>query len=302
MNSLGGAGIVPKVVALFFIGVVLAVFAPFAPVHAAPTAAEHEAQTVVNLAGRQRMLTQRMTAASCVILVGVADAQRVEVAKSARTLFAQTLVGLGAGDAALGLPAQSDPVILERLAQVAQTWRTFGAAIGQVSEGDQHSVPVAQILALNIPSLKQSNAVVEALVAQYGAGKQKPALVYTIDVAGRQRMLSQKIMKEACFWLVGLDDRSGEQTLRATIALFSQSLGDLQNGNDAAGIIAPPTPEIAAQLEQVSSDWDTYVAGIEALIQIDDPRQRRAGLTPLAVLSDKVLVEMNRAVSMYVEQ
>ncbi len=77
-----------------------------------------------------------------------------------------------------------------------------------------------------------------------------------INVAGKQRMLTQKITKEA-FWL---QHHSSDEytTLNSAIAEFDRSLEDLLNGNKTRGIYAPPKPCIAEQLHQIDALWSTF--------------------------------------------
>ncbi len=74
-----------------------------------------------------------------------------------------------------------------------------------------------------------------------------------INVAGKQRMLTQKITKEV-FWL---QHHSSDEyaTLDASIDEFEHSLDDLINGNEVRGIYAPPKPCIAEQLHQIHDLW-----------------------------------------------
>ncbi len=77
-----------------------------------------------------------------------------------------------------------------------------------------------------------------------------------INVAGKQRMLTQKITKEV-FWL---QYHSSDEytTLDTSIDEFKHSLNDLIHGNDARGIYAPPKPCIAEQLHQIDALWQNF--------------------------------------------
>ena len=77
-----------------------------------------------------------------------------------------------------------------------------------------------------------------------------------INIAGKQRMLTQKVTKEV-FWL---QHHSADKytTLNASIDEFKRSLHDLQNGNEKRKIYAPPKECIAEQLHQVNALWLTF--------------------------------------------
>ena len=125
-----------------------------------------------------------------------------------------------------------------------------------------------------------------------------PAKATTINVAGRQRMLSQKMMKEACFVTVGLQAKDSLAALQNTMALFDASLADLISGNEETGIIPPPNDEVAGQLERVRVLWEAYATNLSQ-IQLDGPDNAAIAAT-LAPQSDELLATMHKAVQLYV--
>jgi methyl-accepting chemotaxis protein len=98
------------------------------------------------------------------------------------------------------------------------------------------------------------------------------ATAETVNVAGRQRMLIQRLAKEAMLTGQGA---IVESRLNTTIELFEQSHRDLLQGNDAKGIQAPETPEVRQGLEAVQSEWREY----KSLIR-DYTRSGDASLLP----------------------
>lgn len=244
------------------------------------------------------MLSQRMTAATCLALSGIDATARAEIAWMSHMEFQQALSGLQNGSEALNLPAESDPAVLEAFAQVEQVWHTVGAAIQQLSSGDLHSVVVNQLTQGNIPLLKTSNAAVTEIVARYGKDVINPDTAKTINIAGRQRMLSQKMMKEACFVAIELGTEEHMDALANTMELFDTSLTQLRQGDAEAGIMAPPKPEIARQLDQVAALWEVYRVGL-SLVE-PGPRTSPDAMTDLAQQSDAILREMHKAVMLYV--
>lgn len=63
----------------------------------------------------------------------------------------------------------------------------------------------------------------------------------TINMAGRQRMLSQKMAKEAMMVAQGVEQRA---VLEKTINLFASSHEKLLRGDSSAGIAAPATAAV----------------------------------------------------------
>ena len=81
-----------------------------------------EYAVIINLAGRQRMLTQKMSKEMFMIAKGVdADANRENLKKTA-ALFDTTLKGLINGDSSTGLPATTNATTLKTMQKVQGMW------------------------------------------------------------------------------------------------------------------------------------------------------------------------------------
>ncbi|OMH39679.1 methyl-accepting chemotaxis protein [Motiliproteus sp. MSK22-1] len=111
----------------------------------------------------------------------------------------------------------------------------------------------------------------------------------TINEAGRQRMLSQRLAKEAMMVVQGVEEKA---VLEKTIKLFSDSHLHLINGNPESGISAPANAEIRKQLEHVGQLWQHYQSAISNYLE--NPNQLKA----VHDQSPVILLEMNKAVTM----
>ncbi len=116
-----------------------------------------------------------------------------------------------------------------------------------------------------------------------------------IDVAGRQRMLSQKLAKEA---LLAAEKVESPAAVQATIQLFETSHRQLLEGDAEQGIARVEDPAIRAQLEKVQRLWQGYKEHI--LAYVAEPN--RATLAAIHEQSPRVLGEMNQAVGMMASQ
>ncbi len=112
-----------------------------------------------------------------------------------------------------------------------------------------------------------------------------------INIAGRQRMLSQRLAKEAMLVGQQAEDRA---VMEKTISLFESSHQALLNGDPSKNMVAVADGAIIAQLQLVESLWKTYK---QVIIQYAE-KPDSAGLTAIQSQSTKVLVEMNKAVGM----
>lgn len=116
----------------------------------------------------------------------------------------------------------------------------------------------------------------------------------TINVAGRQRMLTQKISKEAL--LIGQQVES-QQTLANTIMLFEQSHQNLLGGNGKLNIQPPQTPAIAQQLQQVDRLWSRFKSTLQNYAKAPQASE----LKQLDLQSNELLTTMHTAVGMMAE-
>ncbi|WP_296222047.1 methyl-accepting chemotaxis protein [Pseudomonas sp. UBA2684] len=113
----------------------------------------------------------------------------------------------------------------------------------------------------------------------------------TISVAGAQRMLSQKMTKEA---LLLREQVIARGALDATMAQFDQAHRDLLGGNSARNISAIQAADIQAQMAQVGHLWQRFRAQLERLANGD----ARVELAGLEQQSSELLRETNKAVGL----
>lgn len=94
-----------------------------------------------------------------------------------------------------------------------------------------------------------------------------------INVAGRQRMLSQKLTKAALAYQVALDDRSRHERreeLRSTLEQWTTAHRALREGSDALGVARIDTPAIAAQWDVVEPHRRAMGEAVTALLNSQD--------------------------------
>jgi hypothetical protein len=265
----------------------------------APAVAEtKDYNHIVNLAGMQRMLTQKMSKESLLVALGIDREDNLQQLAESRTLFDRMLKGLRHGDALLGLPETTEPEVLDRLSKVEELWPLLQSAIRtSLARGKVSAQEVETIAELNLPLL----SAMEETVSAYGRVAKKGALVSVLTVAinlsGRQRMLTQKMCKEVFLIAYGFDERANRRSLADSIALFDQTLQGLIYGNNDLGLLPAPTAEIKRQLRKVQGLWDAFRPLLEPVAKGGIP-----GTDTVAQVARQnlpLLEEMNKAVVMY---
>ncbi len=255
-------------------------------------AADNITGKVINLAGKQRMLTQKMSKEALLIAKGIDVETNKSNLKKTVTLFDKTLKGLKNGDADLGLPGTENADIVKQLDHVASLWANFKPLMDQAAAGTADKSVLEKIAATNLPLLKEMNKAVKMYEKAAGSNL-SPAAATTINLAGKQRMLTQKMTKELLLIANGIDADANRSNLAKTVALFDKTLKGLFDGDADLGLVGTKDPAIRAQLMVVQKLWDEYKAVLEKVDTSD------AGLKKAAAINLPLLKEMNKAVGMY---
>lgn len=268
----------------------------------ASCSAEHSAEEwarVMNLSGRQRMLTQKMSKEALFVASNVnADEMRASLAKTT-SLFEITLAGLRDGDASVGLPATENKRIVKQLDKVNSLYLELKPIFESIAQGSTPSSDELNTLATkNVPLLKEMNKAVkmyERGAKKVLAGNSDSAIV--INLAGKQRMLTQKMAKEALLINLGIDQDNSRLNLRETTSLFDRTLTGLLDGDADLELPGTQDETIRSQLGTVSSNWTNLKPIFDGALTgsaIND--------TQLATLAEKnvvLLKESNAAVKLY---
>ena len=255
--------------------------------------------TRIDLAGRQRMLSERMAKFFCFARSGVDATTNVKNFVDARGLFEATHAGFANGSADMGLFAEADESVKTSWEQVDLMWLSLNGIYNKALGGELVSEKDFDYsMRLTLEVRKRANDMVAQMRSAYagnmGEGGFGDALL--LDLYGRQRMLSQKLSKEVCLVARGHDLDKTQPELRATLELFETSLAAFMEGMPIAGVPKPPSEAIAEQLNKANAEWQPIrlVAATVAsgnAVSLSDLKTFAAG-------ADRFLVEMNKAVKM----
>lgn len=151
-------------------------------------------------------------------------------------------------------------------------------------------VAVVSILA----AISLSGSVATYLVAR---GQESDGRV--INLAGAQRMLSQKMAKETLVAVSPGASPSDREALRATVDRFSKVLHGLIDGDPELAL--PPTsdPEILAGLEEVKSMWAPVQAKVDAIVRAQAPDTLSGVAHEVVGASSGLLDKMNAIVAKF---
>lgn len=254
---------------------------------------------VMNLSGRQRMLTQKMSKEALFVTLDIqAERQRADLAKTT-SLFEITLAGLRDGDASTGLPATENPRIVKQLDKIAGIYQELRPILESVAAGGTLSDDQRVVLAeKNLPLLKEMNKAVkmyERYAKKAIGGDEKAAIV--INLAGKQRMLTQKMTKECLLVTARVDGEKNRLNLRETVSLFDRTLNGLIIGDEILDLPVCSNDKIKRQLEHVQSLWSESKIVFEKVIANEPLTGDELGT--LVDQNVQLLKEMNKAVGMF---
>ncbi len=223
-----------KILAFAFLSTLLAATS-------APAAPIEDLGEAINQAGRQRMLTQRIVKAYTQILLGVERKDAQQQLHQALSLYQTQLDNLKA--------YASSPEVTESLSQVEQLWGPFQRA----AEGEADSAGLTRLVAQNEALLAASHQVVLDLEAlsTTPAGR-------LVNIAGRQRMLSQRMGKFYMLHAYGIRDASIRAGLFKAASEFEIALAELKSS-------PLNTTEINNDLNSISDYWKILQSTFETI-------------------------------------
>jgi len=252
---------------------------------------DKELATSINLSGKQRMLTQKMTKEAFLIRSNIDKESNIKKLKKSSQLFDKTLKGLMNGDNSLRLIATKNNEIQKQLQTVDKVWKPFYQEVQSIILGKASDSSYKFLEQNNIPLLKEMNKAV-GMYASQNRGSSKFKLANDINLAGRQRMLTQKMGKDLLFINNKFKPKKYLSDFSKSKRLFSKTLNGLFNGDKKLKLVGTKLPKITAQLNVVKKLWKEQQSVLDRATKGKDIQKAINGL-------DTILVEMNRAVIEY---
>ncbi|WED23874.1 type IV pili methyl-accepting chemotaxis transducer N-terminal domain-containing protein [Vibrio sp. JC009] len=267
---------------------------------AAPSAAEYG--VILNLSGKQRMLSQKMSKEVALIALKVDVEQNVNNLKATSALFDKTLKGLRDGDSSLGLPPTESKRIIRQLDKVSSIWTEFYPVVKSVIDSKSVSnEQLASIASQNLPLLKQMNKAVGLYEkdAKKSGLEAAPGLAATLNLSGKQRMLSQKMSKEFFLIALGHEAEDNKLNLLETYTLFDSTLKGLKDGDETLGLPGTKQEHIRKQLDVVNGLWVDFMPLVQAGADPATTSITADQIAQIAKSNLPLLKEMNAAVQLY---
>jgi len=233
----------------------------------------------INLAGKQRMLTQKMTKEALLVKSNIKKEENLKNLQASRDLFHQTLNGLIKGNKTLKLKACKDDKVQSQLKSIQMIWKNFDKNIQKVLTAKADKKTFKKIKEQNLPLLKEMNKAVILYVSQSKESSSKRA--QAINLSGKERMLTQKMAKELL--------EKNAKSLQRTAKLFEQILLGLQKGDASLGLEGSKLPKIQKQLKVAGKLWKKIKPTFK------NPKLQKNAIADL----DTLRIEINKAVKLF---
>jgi hypothetical protein len=223
----------------------------------------------INKAGRQRMLSQRMAKAYTMQVLGAMPQKAGALIDQSRSVFDLQLVELAS--------LQPNEAIRTALGELERSWAAYRAQL--VREPTPENL--RRVLAESERTLRAAHALTVLYEKQAGT----PA-GHLVNIAGRQRMLSQRMAK--CFFVgqSGLVSEALSSELTAARREFVLALNELNQ-------VPENTPEIRIELGLANTQWLFFEQALNG------QESRDIALRNVATTSERILEVMDGLTGRY---
>jgi len=246
---------------------------------------KQQSALIINISGKQRMLTQKMTKEALFIAKGIHTEKNIQNLKKTTKLFENRLQSLINGDTSLNIPKTTDKEILDQLTKVSALWTLLKLNMSQVIEGKANQKTFEAIANDNVLLLKSMDEAVDMYTIKSNFYKKNPNLAEQINLSGKQRMLTQKMTKELLLVANDIKPNENRKNTQETGTLFEVTLKNLMDTTKDEKIIK--------QLYVVAEAWAKYRTIIKMVNTSENSLNR------LDKLNMPLLKKMNIAVEMY---
>jgi hypothetical protein len=227
----------------------------------------------INKAGRQRMLSQRISKAYLALVQKVEPGSAQQILDRSIALFDRQLVELKAF-----APAGE---VRDTYTKLEGTWSEFKGALIGAAPSKESAVKILQIDAAILALANQGTVQYEKL-----SGK---AVGRLVNVAGRQRMLSQRMAKFYLAATLQVDAAASVAEIAKAKAEFLAAQDVLRNAPEA-------TAKIKEELALADGQWIFFDQGLQ---KPEAGRLSPKVMADVFVASENLLAVMDRVTALY---
>jgi len=247
-------------------------------VDAAKSAGAQTNGLVVDTAGRQRMLIQRMCKESFLIASGVSVSTNVALLKSNENLFATSHEGIIGGARWAGVSTLSKMCTLHQMREVSYTFGLFRPLIQEILNAQSVAESLQIALSLAPEIAERSGPLFGAMVAAVSLYVNDPGECdplasmtegsWSILLLNMGNVITLGQFAVAYFMQIAnrVSVQSSTVGLIVEVATVSTTMNNLIQGNKAENIEAPPTQELVDLFLSANSLWGELVVELNTAV------------------------------------
>lgn len=248
---------------------------------------------------RQLMLNEMMAKSICYTDMRVDRKKHRNQLAASQYVFAQTLEGLIEGSPALNLQPEKRKELIEAIARLKAAWIDYTSAITSWSNARWgRKLFATKAYEVNEAFDKLLSETIklysQTLVADGSIEKDTMA---SLLLAGRQRMLTQRISKEFCQVATGLNTEPSREHLKQSLALFDASMKRLAGGDESDGASSDTPGEILDSIAKARATFAKVEPTLERVAAGSKPTE--VDLEKIASVNDELLRHWVSIVSFY---
>jgi len=244
----------------------------------------------INLSGRQRMLIQRVGKFVCLAYQNPDPGPLLAAAAQTLALHQTTEAGLRDGNAS----------VLSALARANNAFAPYGQTIRDAIERRRVEQEHLQAISdLNGPALAEMNAAVNLIERVYKSAELSEQMAMLINISGRQRMFTQRLVLLLCLSRSGLASPDTREELFRTMNRFNISLNILNRVTPGALRDSRSQP-IVERLNSVQGDWAALRERISTALRITEVGSVE-DILHVNERAEELLTRMNEIILLYEE-
>jgi len=240
---------------------------------------------IINIAGKQRMLTQKMSKE--IFYMKYKQSTDFRELNSAIDLFDNNLHDLINGNSVKGIYLPQNSKIKSKLEEVNALWIPFKGEVEEVRKAVSLVKSDLEVLVGRTTSfLAESDKVVKVMVKHSMSGE-------FIDLSGRQRMLSQRMGLFVERYLRTDNEDDYLQFVKAK-NLYNETINIFMNSNDVQAL-----PEVKKRVEKTYKYWKAHEKYILNILKVEN--SINDSISYIYEKNIKLLNTMDAAVWLYTE-
>jgi hypothetical protein len=208
---------------------------------------------VIDLATNNKMLSQKMAKCAVLIKNGISVESNHKILIQSAKEFDSFIDGMYNGNESLKLKKESDKQVLKELDEVNEVWKEFQLQVKNLyKDGKVNKDAYKYIIDNNEKLLRISHKLTQTIQSKVILNtNDNQVIVNTLKFADRQKMLTQKMLKEKFLVYTKENAKRNNVKLRGSIILFRNGLNGLMNGDDKRGIAKVTSKPIQQKLKEM---------------------------------------------------